>query len=66
MTSADVISAYITGERWMKKYTGGLERPSPNQIAQLAYQLYEERGRQDGHHIEDWLLAEQRLTPHQR
>ena len=64
MTSADVISMYIAGERWMKKYTGGLERPSANQIAQLAYHLYEGRGRQDGHDIEDWLLAEQRLTPH--
>jgi len=28
------------------------------QIAQLAFQLYEERGREDGHDIEDWLRAE--------
>jgi Protein of unknown function (DUF2934) len=28
------------------------------QIAHLAFQLYEERGREDGHDIEDWLRAE--------
>jgi len=26
--------------------------------------LYESRGRQDGHHVEDWLRAEQELTRH--
>lgn len=28
------------------------------QIAELAFRLYEARGRQDGHDIEDWLRAE--------
>ena len=28
------------------------------QIEQLAFQLYEARGREDGHDIEDWLRAE--------
>lgn len=28
------------------------------QIAQLAFQLYEARGREDGHDVEDWLRAE--------
>jgi len=27
-------------------------------IRERAYQLYEERGRQDGHDMEDWLQAE--------
>ena len=27
-------------------------------IAQVAYELYEERGRVDGHDLEDWLNAE--------
>jgi len=27
-------------------------------IALLAYRLYEQRGREDGSHIEDWLQAE--------
>ncbi len=30
-------------------------------IAQRAYQRYEERGREDGHDLEDWLSAEQEL-----
>jgi hypothetical protein len=30
-------------------------------IAQLAYRLYEQRGREDGAHVEDWLQAEQRI-----
>jgi Protein of unknown function (DUF2934) len=33
-------------------------REHQQQIAQLAFQLYEERGREDGHDIEDWLRAE--------
>ena len=27
-------------------------------IAQRAYELYEQRGRQEGHDLEDWLKAE--------
>ncbi len=27
-------------------------------IRERAYQLYEQRGRQDGHDVEDWLQAE--------
>jgi DUF2934 family protein len=30
-------------------------------IAELAYQLYEQRGRKDGHDIEDWIQAEQTI-----
>ena len=30
-------------------------------IAQRAYELYEQRGRQDGWDLEDWLKAEQEL-----
>lgn len=30
-------------------------------IALVAYGLYEQRGRQDGHHVEDWLTAEQMI-----
>ena len=28
------------------------------QVQRRAYELYEQRGRQDGHHLEDWLQAE--------
>jgi hypothetical protein len=31
-------------------------------IAQRAYELYEQRGRQDGQDLEDWSKAEQELT----
>ena len=30
-------------------------------IAVLAFQFYEQRGSQDGHDLEDWLQAEQRI-----
>ena len=32
------------------------------EIRRLAYQLYEERGREDGHDVDDWLRAETELT----
>ena len=31
-------------------------------IAQRAYELYEQRGRQDGQDLEDWLKAEHELA----
>lgn len=34
----------------------------PSRIAQRAYELYEQRGRQDGRDLEDWLNAERQLT----
>ena len=48
----------------MGKYTSGRLSPAHDEIAQLAFSLYESRGRQDGHHIEDWLRAEQELVRH--
>jgi hypothetical protein len=60
------IEAALTGEGMMGKYTGGRERPSREEIARLAYHLYEARGRRDGHDIHDWLFAEQELTHHYR
>ena len=30
----------------------------PQEVAQVAYELYEQRGREDGHDLEDWLKAE--------
>ena len=32
------------------------------QIRHRAHQLYEERGRQDGHELHDWLQAQAELT----
>ncbi len=32
------------------------------QIRQRAYELYQERGREDGNELEDWLRAEEEIT----
>ena len=65
MTLAD-IEAALTGERLTTLYTGGRERPSQSEIARLAYDFYEMRGRRDGHAIDDWLSAERELAHHYR
>lgn len=31
-------------------------------IRRRAYELYEERGREDGHDLDDWLRAEEEIT----
>jgi hypothetical protein len=56
------ISAILTGERMLAKYTGGVEPPSRDEIARLAYFFYQMRGRRDGRDIDDWLAAERELT----
>jgi len=33
-----------------------------DQIRERAYELYEARGREDGHDLEDWLLAEEEIV----
>src|SRR5512143_4023125 len=38
------------------------EPENRSSVAELAYRLYEERGRQDGHHLEDWLEAERPIA----
>jgi hypothetical protein len=34
---------------------------SPDQIAERAFALYEQRGREEGHALDDWLQAEREL-----
>jgi Protein of unknown function (DUF2934) len=34
-------------------------------VAELAYLLYEQRGREDGHDVEDWIQAEQTVLASQ-
>jgi hypothetical protein len=36
--------------------------PFEDKIRSRAYQLYEERGREDGHAMEDWLRAKAEIT----
>jgi hypothetical protein len=61
---ADIVVADITGEWNMGKYAGRRTSPTHDEVAQLAFSLHELRGRQDGHHIDDWLRAEQELVRH--
>ena len=37
---------------------GAAAQPIAEKIRQRAYQLYDERGRGDGHALDDWLRAE--------
>ena len=61
-TLADVMTRYVTSRRWTQRRTGHGGRPPVDEIAPLAYRLYEARGRQDGYDLEDWLFAERALT----
>ena len=45
----------------LAKYTGGRGRPSQDDLARLAYRIYEARKRRHGHDVDDWLSAEQEL-----
>jgi len=61
--AAGFVASEAAGEG-MGRYTGGRLAPTHDEVAQLAYYLFELRGREDGHHIEDWLRAEQQLVHH--
>jgi len=65
MTLSDS-EATLTGERTMTKNRGGRDRPSRDEVARLAYHLYETRGRRDGQDVGDWLAAERELAHHYR
>jgi hypothetical protein len=56
----------IIGETLVGKYTDDFERPTSDEIARLAYQFYETRGRRDGQALDDWLSAERELKHHYR
>ena len=58
------IAAILTGDGMMAEDTATRRRPSRDEIARLAYSLYEMRGRQDGYDVDDWLSAELQLTHH--
>ncbi len=38
------------------------ESPHRQQIEVRAYELFEQRGREDGHDLDDWLQAESEIT----
>ena len=42
--------------------TGAQSQHLAEQIRQRAYELYEARGREDGHELDDWLRAQEEIT----
>jgi hypothetical protein len=58
------IPAIVLGKYVVIEHTDGPERPSRGEIARLAYEFYEMRGRRDGHDVDDWLSAERELRHH--
>ncbi len=45
---------------WLRNQRTDVQDPpcEQDEVARVAYQLYEERSREDGHDLEDWLKAE--------
>ncbi len=46
----------------MKSPTTEFTTETEEHIRERAYELYEQRGREDGHDLEDWLQAESELN----
>jgi hypothetical protein len=44
---ADIATAHAIGERGMGKFTGRRFSPTHDELARLAFSLYESRGRQE-------------------
>ena len=59
--ASDFVTSHATGQWGMGPNTGGRRAPTHDEIAQRAFHLYDSRGRQDGHDVEDWLRAEEEL-----
>ena len=57
-----VVKNPIEAEASKTEYADGQSCPTPEQVARLAYDIYERRGRRDGHDVEDWLSAERVLA----
>ena len=49
-------------ERQIGLNKAGVVRPTDEQIARRAYELYLNRGQISGHELEDWLQAERELS----
>jgi hypothetical protein len=43
-----------------------MSAPASDAIATRAYDLYQQRDREDGHDLEDWLEAERQVTEERR
>jgi hypothetical protein len=56
------ISAPLSAKAKATTATSSASTPTHEQISKRAYELYLERGSVEGHHDEDWLLAEAELS----
>jgi hypothetical protein len=63
MKSSQVVPSVPIKADLQKTKGGGELR---DQIRARAYQLYEQRGRDDGHSLDDWLQAEAELSQVQK
>ena len=61
---SEIAMEYAIAPSDMGKNTDRRLHPTHDEIARLAYSLYESRGQQEGHQMEDWLRAEQQLVHH--
>jgi outer membrane protein TolC len=57
-TAEAVITAANRSSKSLQNLSG---QATDRDIARRAYELYEERGREHGHEVDDWLLAERDL-----
>lgn len=62
--SAHAMAEHLTGEAFAALDTSDAEHPSQAEIARLAYEFYERRGREQGNDVADWLRAEAELRRH--
>lgn len=60
--TARSISEAITDTPEAVEPTESSRRPTEEEIAVRAYQIYEERGEAEGNPTDDWLQAERELT----
>ena len=61
---ANAAPSEAKGEVSTEKYAARRTSPTRDEIAQLAFTLYESRGCQDGYDVEDWMRAEKELVRH--
>src|SRR5258706_14041088 len=61
VTETPVSTAQVTEMTARNNVQTSKDTPDTDEIRRRAYQLYEERGRQDGSHEEDWHRAETEL-----
>lgn len=53
---------HMSKKKPVKTQVGEVRAPTQFEIAVRAYEIFLERGRQDGRSIEDWLQAERELS----